>query len=80
MTSTPESATSDDTRADEETGHEENLPRNEKATVEQGIPTEVVGNTTDIPSRDWVGSGHSGPDDESLEDPDDESRSERADA
>ena len=75
MNATPESA-----RTDEEAEHTENLPRNEKANVEQGIPTEVVGTTTDIPSRDWVGSGHEGPDDESLEEPDDESRPEHTEA
>lgn len=75
MNATPESA-----RTDEDAEHGENRPKNEKDNVEQGIPTEVVGTTTDIPSRDWVGSGHSGPDEESLEVPDDESHAERTGA
>jgi hypothetical protein len=52
--------------------HGEHVPGDEADVIAQGIPPEAVGKTTDIVSRDWVGSGHSGPDDETLAELDDE--------
>jgi len=63
----------------EDTRQGEHVPGDEADVIAQGIPAEDVGNTTDIVSRDWVGSGHSGPDDEFLEE-DGEPRSEHADS
>jgi hypothetical protein len=64
--------TGQETEGDEEAEHGEHVPGDEADVIAQGIPPEFVGKTTDIVSRDWVGSGNPGPDDETLEEPDDE--------
>ena len=70
--------TADSVQTDEEARRGEDAPLDEAEVIEQGIPPEMIGKTTDIVSRDWVGSGHSGPDDEFLEEADGETDEEPA--
>jgi hypothetical protein len=64
--------TTPQTQTSEDTEHTDERPAAEAEMVEPGIPPEIVGNTTDLVSKDWTGSGHSGPDDQWIDDREEE--------
>jgi hypothetical protein len=69
MSSTTDHA--DNARTADQTENPEHLVREETAAVFVAFPPQAVGTTHDIVAKDWVGAGHSVPD-ELTEDQDDE--------